>query len=108
MGLMQIMPVAYQDYCTATGEQYNESKLYDPRTNIRVGTYWLARWYDYYGNWDTALAAYNAGPGNVNSWLEDARYSDGDGILFDMPFEQTEKYVQKVNRYKTIYDRLYT
>ena len=106
-GLMQIMPVAYKDYCVDTGEDYDVSMLKDPETNIRVGTYWLARMYRYYGNWDTVLAAYNAGMGNVNSWLEDERYSAGDGILFEIPYAQTKSYVEKVNRYKGIYDILY-
>ncbi len=107
MGLMQIMPVAYEDYCYDTKEDFDVSMLKDPETNIRVGCYLLSRLYRYYGNWDTVLAAYNAGMGTVNSWLEDERYSQGDGILIDIPYRETKSYVTKVNRYKGIYDILY-
>ena len=107
IGLMQIMPVAYKDYCIDTGEDYDVSMLKDPETNIRVGTYLLARLYRYYGNWDTVLAAYNAGIGTVSEWLRDERYSSGDGILFEIPYRQTKLYVEKVNRYKGVYDILY-
>ena len=107
IGLMQIMPIAYRDFCDDTGEDYDVSMLEDPETNIRVGTYWLSRMYRFYGNWNTVIAAYNAGMGNVNSWLEDNRYSSGDGILTDIPYKQTKSYVEKVNHYKSIYDALY-
>lgn len=107
VGLMQIMPIAYKDYCLDTGEDYDVSLLSDPETNIRVGVYLLSRLYHTYGNWDTALAAYNAGWVNVNSWLKDERYSRGDGILFDIPYEQTKAYVEKVNHYFELYNDLY-
>ena len=106
-GLMQIMPIAYEDYCYYTGEDFDVSLLSDPETNISVGAYLLARLYRHYGNWDTVLAAYNAGIGTVNEWLEDERYSSGDGILTDIPYPETRSYVEKVNRYKSVYDMLY-
>jgi len=45
------------------------------------------------------LAAYNAGRGNALKWLKDSRYSD-DGIhLKDTPYDETDGYIKKVNKY---------
>lgn len=83
--------------------------LYDPDINIHLGTYylsWLLKRYD--GNIDLAIAAYNGGIGNVDSWLNDNRYSDGSGGLKNIPFGETENYVTGVSasyaKYKEIYD----
>ncbi len=82
--------------------------LYDPDINIHLGTYylsWLLKRYD--GNIDLAIAAYNGGIGNVDSWLDDNRYSDGSGGLKNIPFGETAKYVTGVSdsyeKYKDIY-----
>ena len=77
VGLMQVMPT--------TGSSYGADDLTDPRTNLTVGTRYLADLLGRYGgSLDLALAAYNAGPGNV------ARYG---GIP---PFRETRRYVDRV------------
>ena len=54
------------------------------------------------------LAAYNGGPGNVEKWLSDERYSQR-GQLTDIPFPETERYIEKVQRayekYLTLYEK---
>ena len=63
---------------------------------------------DKYENQRCALAAYNAGPGNVDKWLEDPRYSEN-GALLIIPFEETEEYVSRIDRaykkYETLYEK---
>ena len=81
--------------------------IYDPKTNIRYGTYYLSFLYRKYGSWDTAFAAYNAGPGNVNEWLTDSEISDGNGNLVNIPFKETRNYVKKVNAAIEKYEKLY-
>jgi hypothetical protein len=77
VGLMQVMPT--------TGSRYGARDLMDPRTNLTAGTSYFADLLDKYGgSLDLALAAYNAGPGNV------ARYG---GIP---PFRETRRYVDRV------------
>ena len=69
----------------------------DPETSINFGCYYLRHLIDLYKNTDTALAAYNAGMGNVNGWLEDKEYSDDGVTLKYIPFPETRSYVRKVN-----------
>lgn len=109
-GLMQMMPSTFL-WLTGDehlGEHLPERKLNDPEISIRYGTYYLSYLYkkfDY--NWDTAFAAYNGGEGNVAKWLNDPKYSDENGNLTDIPFEETKKYVKKINQAIEAYDKLY-
>ncbi len=109
-GLMQMMPKTFE-WLTSDehlGEHLNKSELFDAEVNIRYGTYYLNYLYQKFDrNMDTALAAYNAGEGNVASWLKDAEYSDGNGNLIKIPFEETENYVKKVNKEIQTYKELY-
>ena len=105
IGLMQIMPATFEDLCGRTGEEYNESFLYDPKVNIKYGTYYLSYLYSRYGVWETVYAAYNAGYGRVDSWLKDPEVGV-DGKLHNIPFEETRKYVQRVSDARKVYTEL--
>lgn len=107
IGLMQMMPQTFEDLCALTGEHYDEGLLYEPETSIRYGTYLLSILYLKYGNWETAYAAYNAGEPAVDGWLDDPAHSDGNGNLTDIPYKETRKYVKRVARARTVYERLY-
>ena len=50
----------------------------------------------YNGVTETALAAYNGGPGNVDKWLKNKEYSLDGERLIHIPFNETDKYVRKV------------
>lgn len=105
IGLMQIMPATFEDLCRRTGEEYNESLLYDPSVNIKYGTYYLSRLYSKFGIWETVYAAYNAGPGRVDDWLSNATYAT-DGRLHNIPIEETAGYVEKVSEARNVYAKL--
>lgn len=107
LGLMQIMPDTFDWLVSLTQEGYETGMLYDPETNIKYGTYYLSYLYLKYADWETVFAAYNAGPTNVDSWLEDPECSDGDGGLKDIPIKETEKYVKKMTSATQTYQKLY-
>lgn len=86
---------------------YSSDALFDPEININLGCYYLSILIDKYDDIDTALAAYNGGPGNVDEWLRDKSLVDENGNLINIPFKETRNYVGRVNEaqkmYKTIY-----
>lgn len=113
VGLMQMMPETFE-WLTKDilREHLSAGMLYDPETNIKYGTYYLSRLYNRFGDWDTALAAYNGGEGRVSEWLTDSRYSqDGKKLIIDnipTEYSETENYVGKVNKALGKYNKLYT
>lgn len=110
VGLMQMMPSTFrwltEDILV---ESLEDDALYDPEVSIRYGVFYLRRMYDRYGDWQTALASYNAGSGRVDGWLEDKTLTDwkGDLIVDRIPFEETRGYVKKVVKAYDAYSRLY-
>lgn len=92
-GLMQLMPSTARWLASELGEDYSEDKIFDPEFNIKLGIYYFS-YLQLSFDGDYALAAYNAGEGNVRRWL-----SYGKGI----EFKETREYINKVNKVKKIY-----
>lgn len=106
IGLMQVTPSTYEWLCTKEApSEINTELLFSPKTNIQYGTMLLSILYSEYGVWETALAAYNAGMGNVSKWLTSEEYST-DGRLTNIPFKETRAYVKKVIKSREIYSSL--
>lgn len=112
VGLMQIMPISFEWIQTMYAEEGNEDLTFedmkDPALNIDYGTHLLSLMIDMFGNEETAVCAYNGGLGNVQSWLEDERYSSDGKTLDIVPIEETSNYRELVMRYKSIYTKLYS
>ena len=108
IGIMQITIETFDwlQYRMGIEGTYSSDKLYDYDTNVKFGTYFLSLLYMEFRDWDTALAAYNAGRGNVIKWLADANVTQ-DGKLVNIPFEETRNYIQKVNKAKAKYTEMY-
>lgn len=68
LGLMQIMPATAKEIARELGVK--EYDLKDPETNKRFGTHYLDKMLKIFKKPDLALAAYNAGPGNVRAWMK--------------------------------------
>lgn len=105
-GLMQLTEETADWNAKNLGVQ--EYDYMEPETNIRFGCHYLRHLIDIYSNVDTALAAYNGGMGNVDSWLKQKEYSDDGVSLKYIPFSETRHYVDKVNKnweqYKNMYE----
>ncbi|MCR5845952.1 MAG: lytic transglycosylase domain-containing protein [bacterium] len=105
VGLMQIMPTTAEDI-ERTGlvdaTAYSFENLTDPETNINFGTAYLRSLVERYHEMDPAIAAYNAGYGNVDKWLE----NDSD-VRNSVEFRETKKYLRDVHRAKDYYETLY-
>ncbi len=110
-GLMQIAPATFRELTSYKhlGENLPSHMVFNPEVNIRYGCYYLRYLFEEFHNWNTVLAAYNAGPNRVKGWLESPEYSDGRGNLTSIPYKETANYVKKVNReieyYKELYDK---
>lgn len=109
IGLMQVIPDTYLlDIRDNIGLDEPSSVLFQAKENIQSGTYYFAKWYGHFGSYVEALAAYNAGVGNVQKWLADETISTTSGLIIDkIPFEETKNYINRVLSYKEKYDELY-
>jgi soluble lytic murein transglycosylase len=102
-GLMQITPATAKDIERHSGgTTFKLGDLSDPEINIRYGAFRLRELLDRYaGDEVAALAAYNAGPGNVDRW------GGPDLTLNDIPFPETRAYVEEVLSKRTAYREKY-
>jgi soluble lytic murein transglycosylase len=102
-GLMQITPEAAKFIEKRSGgTTFKLDDLSDPEINIRYGTFLLHELLERYdGDEAAALAAYNAGPGNVDRW-------GGAGLrVEDIPFPETRAYVEEVLEKRDEYRQKY-
>ena len=113
-GLMQLMPGTAREVAGKLGLSYDRAALTtDTDYNIRLGSSYIQRMLDYYGgSYPLAVAAYNAGPGNVNKWIRangDPRTSGVDMLewIENIPIYETKNYVQRVLENAVVYDMLH-
>lgn len=105
-GLMQLMPATASEIAQRSGISYGgSSQLFDPRTNIQLGSSYLDYVYKKFNeNRILASAAYNAGPGRVNTWLSDSSGRiDPVAFIESIPFSETRAYVKNVLTYDVYY-----
>ncbi len=107
-GLMQIMEDSFEWIKFKLGDEDTVyADMFIAEENIRYGCFLLGYLYDEFGNVEAAMAAYHAGRGAVNSWLEDPAYSS-DGIHLDViPISDTAHYVNKITTALETYKELY-
>lgn len=113
-GLMQLMPGTAREAAGKLGLSYDHGALTaDTDYNIRLGSSYIQRMVDYYGgSYPLAVAAYNAGPGNVNKWIRangDPRTPGVDMIewIEAIPIFETKNYVHRVLENAVVYDMLH-
>ncbi len=107
-GLMQLMDATYEWVQTRIpGEPEPAERVFDPEVNIRCGCKVLQIVLGQFEVTETALAAYNAGSGNVGKWLQNADYSDDGKTLKYIPVEETRNYVKRVLKAQEMYQTIY-
>ena len=100
-GLMQMLPATAEFVQRRSGI---EGDFRDPRTNIRLGTWYLGYLGERYnGDERLMLAAYNSGEGTVDGWISE----EGFDIAKDIPFEETREYVERSLEARQRYEDLY-
>ena len=106
-GLTQITPETFEWLKTKLGEENKDLSLFDPETSIKYGAFFISYLLDEFGDTDTAVAAYHAGRGRVNGWLEDKKLSPNGKTLSEIPVPETAHYVKKINKALNVYNNLY-
>ena len=109
-GLMQLMPATAREQAGKLGITYAPVELTsNPDLSIKLGASFFRRVYAGYGSYPLTIAAYNAGPGNVNKWLRlngDPRTGAVDMVdwIEAIPIGETRNYVQRVLENAVVYD----
>ncbi|MGZ4168911.1 MAG: lytic transglycosylase domain-containing protein [Solirubrobacteraceae bacterium] len=109
VGLMQLMPETATFLAKRSGATtFSTADLSTPDVNIAYGSYYLRYLLnEYHGSTVLALAAYNGGETNVDSWVRSA-HEDGQRFrIGDIPFPETRAYVQRVLQARGDYRRTY-
>ncbi len=82
--------------------------LFDPETNIQLGTRYMRRLGDLFEDHPCLIiAGYNGGQGNVRSWLRQRGEMPLDLWVEQIPYAQTRHYVKRVTMSMWVYDWLY-
>ena len=105
-GLMQLMDSTANDMAEKL-KMETDYDIFEAKTNICLGTKYISTLLQYYdNNVYLALAAYNAGIGNVNKWIENGVIKKDGSDIENIPFKETQNYVRKVMRNYRIYNRI--
>ena len=108
IGLMQLMEETALEEANELGENISTTeRLYNPEISIKIGTKYFSKLQKKYKNYLVALAAYNAGIGNVDSWIKDGIIKEDGSDIENIPFKETNNYIRKVERNYKIYKKLY-
>lgn len=109
MGLMQLIAPTAARVAKQIGlPAPNQEKLFEPETNLTLGTQYLKDLLERYSNnWFKAIAAYNAGEAAVDRWEREIVTDDIEEFVERIPYVETRGYVKLVLRNHRIYKRLY-
>ncbi len=97
-GLAQLTDDTAEYVADMISMEYDSGDSFNAEKNIRISVYYLRYLLDKYkDDLPCAIAAYNAGEGNVDKWIRE------NGGIDTIPFNETDKYVKKVRVYRKIY-----
>ena len=108
-GLMQLMEeTAVERSNIIENNSIEVYDLYDPETNIKLGTSYLSYLLNLYdGNVVLAITAYNAGLGNVKQWIKDGVIKNDGSDIENIPYIETSNYVRKILKNYQMYLNIY-
>lgn len=106
-GLLQIMRETGAQLASQRGRKsFDPDELFDPRTNIELGSFYLGELHRKFPmQLSASIASYNAGPHVVIDWVESERPDDE--WVETIPYSQTRSYVKRVLRSLQAYRLLY-
>jgi len=108
-GLMQIIPDTQEWISQQLGLDLAPGDIYIPEVNIRVGAWYLRNLLDQFdGDLELALAAYNAGPLNVQQWLNDPMVGNRDDFIRWIGYGETREYLERVSIAYWTYQQIYS
>jgi soluble lytic murein transglycosylase len=109
VGLMQLLPKTGKSVAKQVKlKKFSAPQLYTPAVNLELGTRYFKDMVDKYnGQFEYALAAYNAGSDRVGDWLGQGHYRDPQEFVESIPFTETREYVQAILRNANVYRQLY-
>ncbi len=111
IGLMQLMEETAKDVAKKNQIELDvenvKRNLCDVNKNIEIGTCYLSMLLEKYQNKEVALAAYNAGIGTVDGWIEKGIIKKDGSDIEKVPYKETNNYVRKILRDYKIYEDLY-
>jgi len=110
IGLMQLMPATgKQEYKKKYKGKFQVDKLFQPKTNITLGSQHLAYLFNKTDNNPILiLSGYNAGLSRAIKWRNTIKTSDPDVFIEMVPFRETRGYIKKVLRNYFNYIMLYS
>ena len=107
-GLMQIMDSTAKEIAQKNNIELTDENILDPEINIEIGTIYLSQLIEKYNSVELAIAAYNAGHGNVDKWISQDTLKEDGTDAENIPFKETNMYVRKIinnyRMYQTIYE----
>lgn len=109
IGLMQLMEETAVERSNIIDEETIETyDLYDPETNIRLGTSYLSYLLGLFDdNIILAVTAYNAGLGNVQEWINSGIIKSDGSDIENIPYQETSNYVRKILKNYQMYLKIY-
>jgi soluble lytic murein transglycosylase len=108
IGLMQILESTAYEVAEEIGKEITKEDIINPETNIHIGTKYISNLIKIYGNIELAIASYNAGIGNVDSWIEQGIIQENGENIENIPFKETNNYIRKILINYKIYKQLYS
>lgn len=102
-GLMQLMYATAQEIASKNNIELTETNILEPEINIKLGVQYISELIKKYECVELALAAYNAGSGNVDKWIKNGTIKSDGTDAENIPYKETNTYIRKVMRDYQIY-----